>query len=238
MSWRTTNRFGRRREGPSRQTTRTTTDPPSAATKTMMTTKTTARFFFLMLRRPPRSTQAHTLFPYTTLFRSTFAATLRPPTIDGCLGSVCSDSSRSEEHTSELQSRELISYAVFCLKKKIKNKDVGWLQQFIHYDTAMLDVTIYAALIIHCHRLKLNKAPIHIYFFFFNHPATTEIYTSSHTLSLHDALPILTRVAIFRTNRQPVLARETPAQQHVPRDRKSTRLNSSHVSLSRMPSSA
>src|SRR5216110_454430 len=25
---------------------------------------------------------------------------------------------RSEEHTSELQSRELISYAVFCLKKK------------------------------------------------------------------------------------------------------------------------
>src|SRR5216110_657925 len=28
-------------------------------------------FFFLMIRRPPRSTQAHTLFPYTTLFRST-----------------------------------------------------------------------------------------------------------------------------------------------------------------------
>src|SRR5216110_3518053 len=27
-------------------------------------------FFFLMIRRPPRSTQAHTLFPYTTLFRS------------------------------------------------------------------------------------------------------------------------------------------------------------------------
>src|SRR5213594_1259187 len=26
--------------------------------------------FFLMIRRPPRSTQAFTLFPYTTLFRS------------------------------------------------------------------------------------------------------------------------------------------------------------------------
>src|SRR6187431_3146877 len=30
-------------------------------------------FFFLMIRRPPRSTQQSTLFPYTTLFRSTGA---------------------------------------------------------------------------------------------------------------------------------------------------------------------
>src|SRR3546814_1304341 len=30
---------------------------------------------------------------------------------------------RSEEHTSELQSLMRISYAVFCLKKKIKNKN-------------------------------------------------------------------------------------------------------------------
>src|SRR3546814_10046530 len=30
--------------------------------------------------------------------------------------------SRSEEHTSELQSLMRISYAVFCLKKKIKNQ--------------------------------------------------------------------------------------------------------------------
>src|SRR3546814_5532324 len=28
-------------------------------------------FFFLMIRRPPRSTRTDTLFPYTTLFRST-----------------------------------------------------------------------------------------------------------------------------------------------------------------------
>src|SRR5216110_2099940 len=33
-----------------------------------------APFFFLMIRRPPRSTQAHTLFPYTTLFRSWLTA--------------------------------------------------------------------------------------------------------------------------------------------------------------------
>src|ERR1043165_10007019 len=70
-------------------------------------------FFFLMIRRPPRST----LFPYTTLFRSRyggrFAGALRDdaPTRPRARA-------RSEEHTSELQSRGLISYAVFCLTKK------------------------------------------------------------------------------------------------------------------------
>src|SRR3546814_8998292 len=29
-------------------------------------------FFFLIIRRPPRSTRTDTLFPYTTLFRSSF----------------------------------------------------------------------------------------------------------------------------------------------------------------------
>src|SRR5216110_3964832 len=72
-------------------------------------------FFFLMIRRPPRSTQAHTLFPYTTLFRSPAKAGVQYRRI---LGGWLSRTNRSEEHTSELQSRELISYAVFCLKKK------------------------------------------------------------------------------------------------------------------------
>src|SRR3546814_15887932 len=41
-------------------------------------------FFFLMIRRPPRSTRTDTLFPYTTLFRSSAArprsgAARRPP---------------------------------------------------------------------------------------------------------------------------------------------------------------
>src|SRR5213075_3431329 len=77
-------------------------------------------FFFLMIRRPPRSTQQGTLFPYTTLFRS--------PAPPGHSRSVCCrppagvhhsmTSRRSEEHTSELQSRLVISYAVFCLKTK------------------------------------------------------------------------------------------------------------------------
>src|SRR5437899_4252875 len=69
---------------------------------------------------------------------------------------------------------------------------------------------------------------ISVSFFFFNDTATTEIYT----LSLHDALPICaTRSAAFRALvRTPrVLA---PTRQAPARDRKSTRLNSSHLGIS------
>src|SRR5213078_5209801 len=85
-------------------------------------------FFFLMIRRPPRSTLELTLFPYTTLFRSPKGPSTGsfPRRRDSC--SPCSSNTprsrapaRSEEHTSELQSRAQISYAVFCLKKKKKN---------------------------------------------------------------------------------------------------------------------
>src|ERR1051325_11927171 len=75
-------------------------------------------FFFLMIRRPPRST----LFPYTTLFRSTWNTKPAPgsPKLPVCL--VPMALSRSEEHTSELQSPYVISYAVFCLKKNIYSR--------------------------------------------------------------------------------------------------------------------
>src|SRR3546814_8476760 len=84
-----------------------------------------------MIRRPPRSTRTDTLFPYTTLFRS---SRKRPPLTPivrllRLLGLPKMSKmlsvkylSRSEEHTSELQSLMRISYAVFCLKKK-KKKD-------------------------------------------------------------------------------------------------------------------
>src|SRR6266576_4549053 len=68
-------------------------------------------FFFLMIRRPPRST----LFPYTTLFRSPPprgcgpAARPRPPAARP----------RSEEHTSELQSRRDLVCRLLLEKKKI-----------------------------------------------------------------------------------------------------------------------
>src|SRR3546814_10127214 len=77
--------------------------------------------FFLMIRRPPRSTRTDTLFPYTTLFRSQPHLTASKPPASHSSATWSSASwhwSRSEEHTSELQSLMRISYAVFCLKKK------------------------------------------------------------------------------------------------------------------------
>src|SRR3546814_7485435 len=79
-----------------------------------------------MIRRPPRSTRTDTLFPYTTLFRSAqthrvCAVCLLHPT-QAVAARLLFAKSRSEEHTSELQSLMRISYAVFCLKKKKKRK--------------------------------------------------------------------------------------------------------------------
>src|SRR3546814_1337092 len=73
-----------------------------------------------MIRRPPRSTRTDTLFPYTTLFRSCLTVLHRILSqIDRLPDQARSEgSTRSEEHTSELQSLMRISYAVFCLKKK------------------------------------------------------------------------------------------------------------------------
>src|ERR1051326_7470416 len=71
-------------------------------------------FFFLMIRRPPRST----LFPYTTLFRSQLL--VQHGQARGVVLETGEEiaartvvTSRSEEHTSELQSHSFISYAVF-----------------------------------------------------------------------------------------------------------------------------
>src|SRR5260221_6345643 len=103
-------------------------------------------FFFLMIRRPPRST----LFPYTTLFRSTSRGRgpgCRKPTIDGsglfrypperragCPSTVRRHGDDQQDDTPDgtmrcidLKSTRLnsshtvISYAVFCLKKKRAN---------------------------------------------------------------------------------------------------------------------
>src|SRR3712207_7787445 len=96
---------------------------------------------FLMIRRPPRST----LFPYTTLFRSRFGPV--NPLSRGILlkradirtlelfaleeaeaaeerGDGDNEAARSEEHTSELQSRQ---YLVCRLLLEKKNTTCGWL---------------------------------------------------------------------------------------------------------------
>src|SRR6266850_3616068 len=66
-------------------------------------------FFFLMIRRPPRST----LFPYTTLFRS------RPQPCEPVpRPRPCRRGDRDRKSTRLNSSHLVISYAVFCLKKK------------------------------------------------------------------------------------------------------------------------
>src|SRR3546814_19030997 len=78
--------------------------------------------FFLMIRRPPRSTRTDTLFPYTTLFRSsaTAGSTSRDIITPASTAAAAAwlNRTRSEEHTSELQSLMRSSYPVFCLKKQ------------------------------------------------------------------------------------------------------------------------
>src|SRR3546814_13329874 len=99
---------------------------------------TTFSCIYFMIRRPPRSTRTATRLPYATRVRSG-----RHRTQAGGAGSHCAPwwrvrgwgdgagdaaglepypaPTRSEEHTSELQSLMRISYAVFCLKKKKQN---------------------------------------------------------------------------------------------------------------------
>src|SRR5215510_15579428 len=74
-------------------------------------------FFFLMIRRPPRST----LFPYTTLFRSDRRGDGRGSEVDHASqppGQSLGTAIRSEEHTSELQSRGHLVCRLLLEKKK------------------------------------------------------------------------------------------------------------------------
>src|SRR6266496_1249327 len=124
---------------------------------------------------------------------------------------------RSEEHTSELQSRR----DLVCRLLLEKKKNVGSSR------TAT----------------KTKKTPRRSsptsgrptisawnfpFFFFFNDTATTEIYT----LSLHDALPISRRTPTSPRRMRAVSRRGRCRAASSPRDRKSTRLNSSHVEIS------
>src|SRR5260370_25721941 len=95
-----------------------------------------------MIRRPPRST----LFPYTTLFRST-AAAAAPPTQPAPAASPAAptenhytasgpivvenqvDVARSEEHTSELQSH--LNLVCRLLLEKKKNKQNQYRAQYV-----------------------------------------------------------------------------------------------------------
>src|SRR2546429_1382607 len=102
-------------------------------------------FFFLMIRRPPRST----LFPYTTLFRSGVAvghhdevdiATIgfelseRDGTLEIESDEAASEDGLDRKSTRLNSSHGYISYAVFCLKKKKKNRQTMQLAREITRD--------------------------------------------------------------------------------------------------------
>src|SRR3546814_3520794 len=112
-----------------------------------------------MIPRPPRSTRTDTLFPDTTLFRSAQRHLCACRALAGKPGQPCEHRvedqqqfhvspdgsaaarpggvghriSRSEEHTSELQSLMRISYAVFRMKKQQKHDDKTLYETISHY---------------------------------------------------------------------------------------------------------
>src|SRR3982750_4979217 len=88
---------------------------------TMLRLPSSLFFFFLMIRRPPRST----LFPYTTLFRSHRPHLRESPAQHARPG----PDSRSEEHTSELQSRSDLVCRLLLEKKKTTQVDVTPMTQ-------------------------------------------------------------------------------------------------------------
>src|SRR3712207_8491565 len=104
-------------------------------------------FFFLMIRRPPRST----LFPYTTLFRSTttlegprLVRDLRVPLLEVALSTATARMLRvrlgdrmSDRKSTRLNSSHAnISYAVFCLKKKTHHASTSYLDLTSSYIVA------------------------------------------------------------------------------------------------------
>src|ERR1043165_7420040 len=147
--------------------------------------------------------------------------------------------SRSEEHTSELQSRGLISYAVFCLKKKNK----------IHLQNELYCRLLPPPILFGPARARGKKTMSHhhhfsqaaksvvlsvVLFFFLmtRRPPRSPLFPSTPLFRSHllDLLGEFGRRTV-RGNRRALRGLGGP-------DRKSTRPNSSHVALSRMPSSA
>src|ERR1039458_3480484 len=141
-------------------------------------------FFFLMIRRPPRST----LFPYTTLFRSgKNAPERRWRAVNGTPGSA--KSTRSEEHTSELQSLRHLVCRLLLEKKNILSTTAALLA----FTGTMASVRAEADVALDPNPTSSfwqDARPVFAYrynfCFFFNDTATPEL----SPLPLHDPLPI------------------------------------------------
>src|SRR3954465_2342549 len=145
-------------------------------------------------------------------------------------GKTCA---RSEEHTSELQSHDNLVCRLLLEKKKPHDPDdrphpAHRQQQRPRRDRRRRNVHARSgALERGAPELRYDRVPR--CFFFFNDPAPPEIYP----LSLHDALPIWERRAVgLRLRWRPTGIDEHVWSRSMVRDRKSTRLNSSHTIIS------
>src|SRR5205823_3305320 len=161
-----------------------------------------------MIRRPPKST----LFPYTTLFRScvyygkhqSFQATAGFRDY--------APNAYSDRKSGSAGMPRPISYAVFCLKKKIVTGEPAWLpapprisppasrggSDRVVQSQLMNELPAFFPAYAIGDSAALNRFLVHCPFFS-EHAATTTIYT----LSLHDALPILRllwKTPIFPSN--------------------------------------
>src|SRR6516162_9766839 len=176
-----------------------------------------------MLGPPRRST----LFPYTTLFRSRHPG--RQERRQAGRRERQETGQRDRKSTRLNSSHLVISYAVFCLKKKsvsgksrVRHPAINLEPKFFGRDDHTSAGSVAEAIFDEPRSLIL----VYFAFFFFNDTAPTEIYT----LSLHDALPISSPRSPLRTAPSPRC--RPPAPVPAVRDRKSTRLNSSHLVIS------
>src|SRR3989337_431426 len=180
-------------------------------------------FFFLMIRRPPRST----LFPYTTLFRSppsTACAATSPasPPAHACRG-------RDRKSTRLNSSHGSISYAVFCLKKKIKRRsNTSTAPPGATAPTTARTVRDVATRARPGRASALSAAVVHLArcsFFFFlmiRRPPRSTLFPYTTLFRSSERHPTTSLSAAGRR----------PSRRWSAGDRKSKRLNSSHGSIS------
>src|SRR5471030_805395 len=182
-------------------------------------------FFFLMIRRPPRST----LFPYTTLFRS--RPPLLSPRASTLASAITSTSAAPDRKSTRLNSSHLgISYAVFCLKKKndigvaftkigLENRGHGHRGLVRSASTQRRHVKLIG------HSLKSGHDDNSAFFLIIRRPPRSTLFPYTTLFrSQPPQSPIRSKRFLHQqTNFADILSN---------RDRKSTRLNSSHLGIS------